>query len=603
MLFILGGYIDAYSQSVETRNDTLIFKGKEVSVIANKYPSVRGDISASLHVINEDEIKNAICNSVLELVDEKVTGITLTQKSVLGYGIAEKAAGVINIRGVGGRPNTGVLVLVDGRPDFMGIFGHPISDVYPLENVEKVEVIKGPVSVLYGTNAMGGVINIITKKNIKQGLKNSITAEYGAFNTYRTRYTNEGRFDKFKYFISAGADGTDGHRDNSNYNSHTYSAKTMYDISDNWDVSVTGSTTKFEMNDPGTITNPAVDEWYDVGRNWFDVSVSNRTRYGNGEFKLHANTGHHEIYDGWRSSDKTYGFLFYQHIKPFVGTTLTGGFDYKKIGGDAANAITNQDFGTNYEYQYGPYLHIQQIFLNNFIASTGVRMEKIYNRSTEIIPKFGLVWHLNNYNSFKVNVAKGFRAPTIRELYLFPPSNTEIDPEEMWNYELGYTFNTKMLRVNSSVFTMKGSNLIRITGQFPNAAFRNTGEFSHKGIEFNLTLKPIKTVSLTGGYCWLDADDQTQYNPGNKINLSFTYHKDDFRWQIFSQSLWDRYGSDFAQNRLDQFAIFDSRISYDLNQYLTLICKINNITDEEYQVMSGYPMPGRYFSIGFKLSR
>ena len=86
----------------------------------------------------------------------------------------------------------------------------------------------------------------------------------------------------------------------------------------------------------------------------------------------------------------------------------------------------------------------------------------------------------------------------------------------MWNYELGYTFNTKMLRVNSSVFTMKGSNLIRITGQFPNVAFRNTGEFTHKGIEFNLTLKPIKTVSLTGGYCWLDADDQTQYNPIEK---------------------------------------------------------------------------------------
>ncbi len=603
MLFILCLYMNGYSQSVKTQTDTLIIKGREVSVIASKYPSVRGDISASLHVISEEEIMNAISNSVLELVDEKVTGVTLTQKSVLGYGIAAKAAGVINIRGVGGKPNTGVLVLVDGRPDFMGIFGHPIPDVYHLENVEKIEVIKGPASVLYGTNAMGGVINIITKNNIEQGLKNSITAEYGSFNTYRTRYTNEGRFDKFKYFVSAGKNGTDGHRENANYKSHTYSAKLMYDISHNWDVSVAGSTTKFEMNDPGTIVSPAVDEWYNVRRNWFDFSVFNKTRYGSGEFKLHANTGHHEIYDGWRSNDKTYGFLFYQHIKPFVGTTVTAGFDYKRMGGDATNAITNHNFGTNYEYQYAPYFHIQQVIHNNIIASTGVRVEKIYNRSSEIISKFGLVYHTDNKNSFKVNVSKGFRAPTIRELYLFPPSNTEINPEEMWNYEFGYNFNTKRFKINSSVFTMKGSNLIRITGMFPNMAFRNTGKFTHKGLELNLTLKPVETVSLTGGYCWLDPGDQTQYNPGSKININFRYHKDDFSWKIFSQSLRDRYGSDFAQNRLDQFVIFDSRISYNINEYLTLIGKINNITDKEYQLMAGYPMPRRYFTIGFKLTR
>ncbi|MFC1558270.1 TonB-dependent receptor [candidate division KSB1 bacterium] len=603
ILLLLYVYENVYSQGVEAPDDTLIFKGDEISVIASKYPSVRGDISVSLYVINEEEINNAIGNSVLELIDETVPGVTLTQKSVLGYGIAEKAAGAINIRGVGGKPNTGVLVLVDGRPDFMGIFGHPISDAYQLENIEKVEVIKGPVSVLYGTNAMGGVINIITKKNIEQGLKNSITMEYGSFNTYRTKYTNEGRLDKFKYYISAGIDGTDGHRENANYNSQTYSAKTMYDISDNWDFSISGSTTKFEMNDPGTVTSPTADGWYHVRRNWFDVSVSNSTRYGSGEFKVHANTGHHEIYDGWRSNDKTYGLMFYQHIKPFIGTTITGGFDYKKMGGDAANMLTNNDFGTNYEYQYGSYFHIQQVLLKNIVASTGVRIEKIYDRNSEIIPKFGLVCHINDYNSIKANIAKGFRAPTIRELYLFPPSNTEINPEEMWNYELGYNLNTKIFKINSSVFTMKGTNLIRIAGDFPNMAFRNTGRFIHKGIEFNLTLNPIETVSLTGGYCLLDADDQTQYNPGSKLNLKFKYHKGDLRWEIFSQSLWDRYGSDFAQNRLDQFVIFDSRISYKLNKHVTLIGKINNITDKEYQIMSGYPMPGRYFSLGFKFLR
>jgi len=603
ILLILTGYTSSFSQIVKSQEDTLVVKGREVSVIASKYAAPRGDISASFHIINEEEISNSISNSVLELIDEKVTGVTLTQKGVLGYGIAANAAGAVNIRGVGGKPNTGVLILVDGRPDIMGIFGHPISDVYPLENIEKVEVIKGPASVLYGTNAMGGVINIITKKNIAEGFKNIITAEYGSFSTYRTKYTNEGRFDKFRYFISAGADGTDGHREKANYKSQSYSAKLMYNFSEQWELSFMSSSTKFEMNDPGTVSNPAADDWYDVKRSWFDFSILNRTKYGSGEFKLHANTGHHEIYDGWRSNDKTYGFIFYQHIKPFVGTTITAGFDYKKIGGDARDVskVPEYNYGKNYEYQYGPYFHIQQALLNNIIASAGVRVEKVYNRKSEIVPKIGLVCHIDDKNSFKVNISKGFRAPTIRELYLFPPSNTEIDPEEMWNYELGYTFNTKRFRVNSSIFTMKGSNLIRVTGQFPNAAFRNTGEFTHNGVELNVIMNPVENISLSAGYCWLDPNDQTQYNPGNKINLSLRYHKDDFAWELFSQSLWDRYGSDFAQNRLDQFVVLDSRVSYKINDYLTLIGKINNITDEDYQIMAGYPMPGRSFSMGVKL--
>jgi len=232
-----------------------------------------------------------------------------------------------------------------------------------------------------------------------------------------------------------------------------------------------------------------------------------------------------------------------------------------------------------------------------------VRVEKIHNRSKEIIPMFGLLWHMNNSHSFKMNVSKGFRAPTIRELYLFPPSNTEIDPEELWNYELGYIYSSDMVSVNSSIFLMKGSNLIRLAGNFPNAAFRNTGEFKHTGLELSVTLKPGRNFSLNLGYTWLDPGDETQYNPGNKVNLRFNYSFERFSLELFSQSLWDRYGSDFAQNRLDQFILFDSRLSYNVSTKLALIAKINNILGDEYQFMEGYPMPGRYFSFGFRFSK
>ena len=70
----------------------------------------------------------------------------------------------MNVRGIGGAPTAGVLVLIDGNPQYMGLMGHPLADSYQSLMAEKVEVIRGPSSMLYGSNAMGGVINIITKK-------------------------------------------------------------------------------------------------------------------------------------------------------------------------------------------------------------------------------------------------------------------------------------------------------------------------------------------------------------------------------------------------------------------------------------------------------
>ncbi|MCK7460836.1 MAG: TonB-dependent receptor plug domain-containing protein [Sphingobacterium sp.] len=87
-----------------------------------------------------------------------------------GFGVADGAAGKISIRGIGGSPNTQVLVLIDGHPQYMGLFGHPLPDAYVASDAEKVEVVRGPASILYGTNAMGGVVNIITRQQSQDGL-------------------------------------------------------------------------------------------------------------------------------------------------------------------------------------------------------------------------------------------------------------------------------------------------------------------------------------------------------------------------------------------------------------------------------------------------
>jgi iron complex outermembrane receptor protein len=118
----------------------------------------------SISVVNNKEIRSRLETSLLPLLTEEVPGLFITQRGVMGYGVAAGAAGGMNVRGIGGAPTAGVLVLIDGNPQYMGLMGHPLADSYQSLMAEKVEVIRGPASMLYGSNAMGGVINIITKQ-------------------------------------------------------------------------------------------------------------------------------------------------------------------------------------------------------------------------------------------------------------------------------------------------------------------------------------------------------------------------------------------------------------------------------------------------------
>src|SRR5690606_39388474 len=127
--------------------------------------------------------------SVLQVVNEQAPGVFVTQRGVLGYGVAQGSAGRITIRGVGGSPTTQVLVMTDGRPQMMGLMGHPIPDTHVSSGVERIEVVRGPANVLYGTSAMGGVINVITRRNWLPGASVEGGASYGTHDPRRLEGT------------------------------------------------------------------------------------------------------------------------------------------------------------------------------------------------------------------------------------------------------------------------------------------------------------------------------------------------------------------------------------------------------------------------------
>ena len=138
-----------------------------VVISANKIQVNRNSVPLTISVIDRDQIEASSESALLPVLSERVPGLFVTEKGITGFGVSNGSAGTVNIRGVG--QGNKVLMLFDGQPQWAGVFGHSLPDTYVASDIERVEVIRGPGSLLYGSNAMGGVVNIITRQHKQEG--------------------------------------------------------------------------------------------------------------------------------------------------------------------------------------------------------------------------------------------------------------------------------------------------------------------------------------------------------------------------------------------------------------------------------------------------
>jgi outer membrane receptor protein involved in Fe transport len=577
--------------------DSIKYRLNPVIVTATKIAGAQKELAASVSVIDHATIEQASTSSVLELISDLIPGLYITERAVMGFGVSSGAAGGISIRGIGGSPVTGVLVLRDGRPDIMGLMGHSLPDAYSLDGVERIEVVRGPASFLYGTNAMGGVINIVSKSITDEGFQTSLTGGIGTFNTQKLVANHGGRKGALDYRLSAAVRKTDGHRDNSDYEGDQYTAHFGYRFSDKTKLSANGNFSKTNLFDPGPVTSSYDDHWYDVRRGGADVTLVHQSGLGESNLKLHGNFGRHRIYDGFRSTDQTAGVMFYQNASPWKGNTATIGFDVKSYGGKANNKISNFSYGTHYVTEYAPYVHTQQVFLKSFIASAGLRLEHNELYGFETLPKAGLVYHFSNATSFRISAAKGFRSPTIRELYLFPAPTLDLEPERVWNYEFGWTQNIgPRAEVDASIFRTEGSNLIRTEGRYPNLKLKNSGEFVHTGYELVFNYYPTNDLALNASWSKLDLGNETMSTPGKKMTLYASYEVFHIRWTGSMVHVRDLYGADKRVSPLKDYTVLNLTGYVKFLRSIGVHLGVNNLLDTEYETMTGYPMPGRMVS-------
>ncbi len=604
-----------YSAHAESVTDSLTLQ--EVVVTGTRNATDVRHLPMTVTVIGREKLTELYQANVLPTVMQQVPGLFVTSRSMMGYGVSTGGSGGINLRGISGGAGQ-LLVLIDGHPQYQGIYGHPISDSYQTLMAERVEVLRGPASVLYGSNAMGGVMNIVTRSMKEDGMKTSVNLGAGSYGTVQAEASNQLRSGKFSSTVSAQYGRTDNHRPRMGFEQYGGYLKLGYDFNDHWNAYIDADITHFNASHPGTTTSPLFDADQWITRGVISAALENHYGWTSGAISAYSNFGRHKIDDGtadptkptaryFRSKDALTGISWYQSAQLFEGNRLTVGIDYQNIYGNAYYTsketgdvldTPNKQSGRSYRNEIAGYVDFRQDLLSWLTVDAGIRLDHHSVTGTEWIPQAGLVIRPVSTGELKTMASKGFRNPTMREMYLYPPSNEELEPERIWNYELSWRHRIDAFSYGLNIFYIKGDNMIQ-TIQRKNV---NTGEIENYGAEIEATWRVNSNLSLTTNHSLLHMEHKIVAAPEYKGFLGANYHKN--RWTAIAglQFISNLYTEVGDQETKENFCLLNASVSYALTKACSLWVRGENLLAQSYEINLGYPMPRATFMGGVNLN-
>ena len=583
-------------------------------IVTGTRPAVNiNNLPMSVSIVGSKQIESRFEQSLLPIITEEVPGLFVTSRSIMGYGVAAGSAGGMTIRGIGGSPTTQMLMLIDGHPQYMGLMGHPLADSYQSLMAERVEVVRGPASVLYGSNAMGGVINIITKKQLQDGVKTKVRAMYGSYNTLSTEANNAIRSGKFSSYVSLSYNRSDGQRENMDFEQYSGYAKVGYDFTTNWKTFIDLDLTNFKASNPGAVNNPVIDNDADITRGVTSFSLENNYERTSGALKLYYNFGSHKINDGYpptgeakdyrfRSNDKMVGITLYQNYSFFKGNQTTAGFDFQHFGGHAWNKFLDNrddvDITKKSINEVAGYINFQQTVASKVVLNAGIRIDHHAITGTEYIPQAGVSYIATENTIIKGIVSKGFRNPTIREMYMFPPQNPDLKAERLMNHEISASQKllNRALNFDLSLYYIDGSNSIQTVIVNNKPLNVNTGKIKNYGLEFATQYRIAPHVNLSANYSFLHMKYKVLASPEHKLyaGVNYSYNK----WMLstgiqFIDGLYTVLENKTAKTeaKKESFTLWNVRAAYKPIHLLEIFVRGENLLAQKYEINAGYPMP------------
>lgn len=552
-----------------------LFYETEIIVTATKIPQKLSEQPWNAVVIGSSEIQSSGTENVADLLRAK-TGVDITRPGYL------EAAASVRLRGASSNQT---LVLLDGRRINSPILSSCNLSAISLDNVEKIEVVKTPLSAIYGSDAIGGVVNIITKK-AGGDKKIDILLEQGSYSLGNYGLKASGK----NYLISANSIYTGGIRANSDYDARNYAANFSWN---NFSLDLLKHQSRQGV--PGPLTSPSLLARQQDDNNY--VSLSYATP--NGEFKSRAfvNVLGNAYQDpAWATDDTSTGRTFgLEAVRSFVSNwnNLLCGVELRK------DVVDGTQFGAHERTTSGIFVQ-NQAFLPRGSLFVGAREEFVSDFNARLNPRVGAVFYPTEDSSLKASWAQAFRAPSPSELYWNFMGNSGLKPETGQSIDLSFEKSIKDGSATLSYFFNDIENLIR----YDSSTFRmeNIDKAEIHGVELGINRRIKENLALFSNYTWQDAQNKTakkavNYSPKNKFNVGIEFNHPALLVRLTQNYVGERF-ADFNNNtKLDGYGKTDLNIVRRMDMF-NVKMKAENIFDVGYQETNGYPAPGRVFSVG-----
>lgn len=586
-----------------------VFRFREIVVKDKK------DQPGTVSVLGEKEVKQSTKTDLIGVISENVSSFHTGQNRMMGYGIANSNSAKMSIRGMGVSswgPTTGFPIYVDGFSTEAHIFSHPMPDVLGMKNIERIEVYHGPQPVLFGSGAMAGAVNVITKRQEVDGYKTIVSGSYGTDNTTDDYIQHRGKMGIMDYAASYNFRHTDGHREEeingtectSEFTSHNGTARFGVQMGDHFYVNVNSYIAHFKMHDPGP-TNRVFSttelEVFDVTRGGGSLSVHNTFEKAEGFVQVAYNQGNHTITEPandtvtFQSVDKTYTAKLQETLKVIDGNRVTVGAEYKKYGGDITDDANTGKLEDEYLTDLSAYGLVSQQITRYLLLSAGGRYTDNNKYGGYSAYQGGIIVTPVKTTKIFANAAKGFNIPGIRYRFnlvgmpgLVNDINNDLEPETMTTYEAGVEQTLfEYLTLGATGYKIYSQNRIlldKAQKKWVNADY----DINYKGVELFARFSYKDIAGARIAYSFID----NRYSIGGEQDMLAFVPRHKTVFGIFG-TLYNVYVGlngeyvrtiyqDYPTFKLDNYFVLNAKVAYTFLQQYQVFVNLNNITDQQY---------------------
>ncbi len=589
-VFFLSLTISISAQEKISEIDSIEIQGKFIST---PYKNANQNIS----VITRADILHSPATSIDEIL-QQIPGMDIRRRG---------ANGVQSDIGFRGSSFEQVLLLLNGVRMNDSQTGHNSLNVpVDLEDVERIEIIKGPAARRFGQNAFAGAINIITKAN--PGKKVKIRAEAGDYETYGLGLNANFGNEKFSNLLQANSNSSQGYRHNTDFEMRNVFYQNQLKIK-NGSIRLQAGISEKKFGANGFYSSQNATEQYEELQASI-VSLAHQQSFG--KFKLNSN-----IY--WRRGQDMYLF---NREKPEIYRNMHIG---NNVGGEVNSSYTS-NLGTTglgvelrKEFLASNNLghrerFVSQVFFEHHFSlldkklniTPGISWANYSNEGDFFYPGLDVGYDFNSNHKMYGNISKVYRVPTFTDLYYLSPTeqgNENLVPENAVSAELGYQFQKNGILIKASGFIRNSNNAIdwvKDSLQDPTWYAQNVGEIDTKGFEFEINHQMLPWLKYSFGYTYLDTEFKRYDQFVSRYVLDNLKHQVVAKLQTrfleyFTNELVYRYND---RVNLGSYNLLDEKLSFNKKDF-SLYILINNVTDTVYTETFGVPMPQRWFHVGF----